>query len=128
MDFVLIDTDVLIDYSHGLQRAMDALIKLERKHRLAISVITQLELMMGCQNRREFSQLQEFIKLFHVIKLNELQSTEVVHLFESYRLSHGVSIPDMLIAATAKTIKVPLYSKNSKDFHFIRGLKFIPHN
>ncbi len=128
MDFVLIDTDVLIDYSHGLQRAKDALIKLKRTHRLEISVITQLELMMGCQNRREFSQLQEFIKLFHVIKLNELQSLEVVYLFESYWLSHGVSIPDMLIAATAKTMKVPLYSKNSKDFLFIGGLKFLPYH
>jgi len=128
MDFILIDTDVLIDYSHGIQRAKDALIRLERKHRLAISVITQLELIMGCQNRREFSELQKFIKLFHFIKLNESQSSEVVQLFESYRLSHGVSIPDMLIAATAKTMKVPLYSKNSKDFQFISGLKFLPHN
>lgn len=42
-----------------------------------------------------------------------------------YTLSHKLSLPDGLIAATAIVQDVPLYTLNIKDFKYIQGLR--PH-
>jgi predicted nucleic acid-binding protein len=42
-----------------------------------------------------------------------------------YRLSHGLLIPDAMIAATAMTLGLPLISKNQRDFRFIGGLQLL---
>jgi predicted nucleic acid-binding protein len=57
--------------------------------------------------------------------MSESTSEKAVDLFKKYRLSHGVLIPDMLIASTALTLEIPLISKNRKDFHFINKLELI---
>lgn len=120
---LLVDTDILIDYSLGSEKARKELVELSDKNRLAISVITQLELMVGCENKKEFQSLQQFLTNFYIVPLTDTASFKAVELFERYRLSHGVLIPDMLIAATALTNNATLFSKNKKDFQFIEGLK-----
>lgn len=77
---------------------------------------------MGCANKNEFQALQKFLVEFEIVQLNNRISLKAVELFEDFRLSHGVMIPDMLIAATAITLKIPLLSKNQKDFRFIDQL------
>jgi len=47
-------------------------------------------------------------------------------LLQSYPLSHGLEIPDALIAATAIETDCPLFSYNAKDFRFIKGLRLSP--
>lgn len=122
---LLIDTDVLIDYSRGIEKTKGFLKNLESDHILAISVVTQLELMVGCENKTDFKSLQNFLSIFEIIQLNKSTSEIAVDLFKKYRLSHGVLIPDMLIASTALTLEIPLLSKNRKDFRFIKKLDFI---
>jgi tRNA(fMet)-specific endonuclease VapC len=41
---------------------------------------------------------------------------------ERYALSHKLTIPDALIAATALVNNVDLYTLNVKDFRFIEGV------
>jgi predicted nucleic acid-binding protein len=77
---------------------------------------------VGCANKNEFQALQKFLVEFEIVQLNNRISLKAVELFEDFRLSHGVMIPDMLIAATAITLKIPLLSKNQKDFRFIDQL------
>jgi predicted nucleic acid-binding protein len=122
---LLIDTDVLIDYSRGINKTKGFLNNLESDYLLSISVITQLELMVGCENRSEFKSLQIFLSNFETIQLSKTISERAVDLFEKYRLSHEVLIPDMLIASTALTLEIPLLSKNRKDFRFIKELELI---
>lgn len=122
---LLIDTDVLIDYSRGIEKTKGILKNLESDRILAISVVTQLELMVGCENKADFKSLQKFLSNFEIIQLSKSASEKAVDLFTKYRLSHGVLIPDMLIASTALTLEIPLLSKNRKDFHFIHKLKLI---
>jgi predicted nucleic acid-binding protein len=43
-------------------------------------------------------------------------------LLEEYALSHKLSVPDALIAATALQHNLHLYTLNIKDFRFIAGL------
>ncbi len=86
-----------------------------------------MELLNGCQNKMEVNQLSEFIERFKILHITERVSTKTLELFENYRLSHGVQIPDMLIASTALVNDIRLISKNRKDFSFIKGLDFIPY-
>jgi len=122
---LLIDTDVLIDYSRGIEKTKGILKNLESDYILAISVVTQLELMVGCENKTDLKSLQKFLSNFEIIHLSKSTSELAVDLFKKYRLSHGVLIPDMLIASTALTLEIPLLSKNRKDFHFINKLELI---
>lgn len=72
----MIDTDILIDVGRGVQEAIDLLTKIQSHDTLAISVITQLELMIGCRNKSELRKLNKFIKKFQIIKLNEAISAK----------------------------------------------------
>jgi hypothetical protein len=50
-----------------------------------------------------------------------------VELMETYSLSHGLAIPDALIAATALVHDVELFTQNTRDFRFIAGLRlYVP--
>lgn len=125
--YVLFDTDILIDISRNIESAIQFIEDYKLNYILGISVITQLELMSGCENKEEFNHLSDFIERFEVFNISEAISGKTVELFQLYRLSHGVKIPDMLIASTAIVYQIPLISKNRKDFSFIEELEFIPY-
>jgi predicted nucleic acid-binding protein len=44
-----------------------------------------------------------------------------------YRLSHGLLIPDALIAATAINFNIPLLTKNQSDYRFIKEVNLLPY-
>jgi predicted nucleic acid-binding protein len=55
------------------------------------------------------------------------QISKAIGLLLQYRLSHGLAIPDALIAATAITFNQPFISKNQRDYRFISGLQLLPY-
>ena len=71
--------------------------------------------------------LDRFLKRFQVIKLNESISNLAVDLLREYRLSHGLLIPDALIASTALYLNMDLATKNQRDYRFIDNLKLLPY-
>jgi len=99
----IIDTDILIDAGRGVQEAVDLLTKIQSDDALAISVVTQLELMIGCRNKSELRNLDKFIKQFQIIKLNEAISEKAVELLHLYRLSHGLLTAVCLLSQKTKT-------------------------
>jgi predicted nucleic acid-binding protein len=44
-------------------------------------------------------------------------------LIDEYSLSHGLKIPDALIAASALALNMELFTYNLKDFSFIPDIK-----
>ncbi len=127
-DTIVVDTDILIDIGRDIRDARDYLSELGREKTLAISMITNLELIVGCRNKSELALLDHFISLFQVIKLNNRISDIAFDLLKTYRLSHGLLIPDALIAATAISVDCPLLSKNQRDFRFINELDLLPYH
>ena len=121
----LIDTDILINVGRGIQKAIDCLRNLQAQSSLLISVITQMELMIGCQNKSEFQKLERFLSRFQVMPIDEAISAKAVDLHRHYRLSHGLLIADSLIAATALTLEIPLISKNQRDYRYIGDLQLL---
>ena len=122
-DLFVVDTDILIDVSRGAGEAVAYLRDAEQRSSLAVSTVTQMELFVGCRDKRELDEVEKFLRRFQVIKLSEGISDATVALLKQYRLSHGLLIADALIAATALTLDAPLASKNQRDFRFISGLK-----
>ncbi len=116
---VMIDTDVLIDAGRGEPEATTCLQMLEKDACLAFSVITHMELMVGCRNKKESKALERFLARFQILRLSEAICDKAVALLRDYRLSHGILIPDALIAATALYLGFPLVSKNQRDCRFI---------
>jgi predicted nucleic acid-binding protein len=124
-DFIVVDTDILIDAGRGVSEAVVCLQKLEKQSSLAVSVVTQMELFVGCRNKTELRQVEKFLKRFIPLKLSERVSDTAIKLLRQYRLSHGLLIADSLIAATAIAFDVELITKNQRDYQFIVRLKLL---
>ncbi len=123
----LIDTDILIDAGRGVPDAIRHLSQTRVSSSLAISVVTQMELIVGCQNKTELRKLERFLKQFQIIPLDTVMSDKAVELLRRYRLSHGLMIADSLIASTAIIQGWPFVSKNQKDYRSIRELELLPY-
>jgi predicted nucleic acid-binding protein len=121
-DLVVVDTDVLIDAGRGSDDAIECLTQIEQHSALAASVVTHMELIVGCRNRAELRALERFLLRFQIVKLDEQISDMAISLLRRYRLSHGLLIADALIAATAMSLGMSLVSKNQRDYRFIEGL------
>ena len=123
---LLVDTDILIDVARGNDIALQFLNRAEQQGPLAVSIVTEMELIVGCRNRRELKSMDTFLKRFTVIPLTLEISTSASNLLRTYRLSHGLLIADALISATALVLGIRFASKNQKDFRFIDGLTLFP--
>lgn len=122
-ELLLVDTDVLIDAGRGEQQALARLKQEAERAALAISTVTYLELLVGCRNRREQQRTERFLRRFQVVPLDAAISSMAVVLLRRYRLSHGLLIPDALIAATSLVGQFPLLTGNQRDFRFIDNLR-----
>ena len=124
---ILIDTDILIDAGRKVTAAIDYLEQMEQEASLGVSVVTQMELMVGCRNKRELRVLERFLRRFSIVTVNDAIADASVALLRRYRLSHGLLIADAFIAATALTVDSPLVTKNQRDYRFIEGLALLPY-
>jgi len=120
---LIVDTDILIDAGRSISDAIDFLQRSEQEATLCVSTITQMELLVGARNKHELRVIERFLRRFTVIKLDEAISDTAVNLVRQYRLSHGLLMPDALIAATAIVSDEPLATKNRRDYQFISNLK-----
>jgi len=125
MSLVLVDTDILIDFAGSIQDASEVLIQLERRSTLAISAITELELLVGCRNKVELQNTDRLLERFQIIPLNEQVSNLATSLIRKYRLSHGLLLADALIAATALDLNCEFVTKNQRDYRFIENLNLL---
>ena len=123
----IVDTDILIDAGRGVPEAVNCLQSIQANSSLAISVVTHMELMVGCRDKTEQRKLNQFLRQFQIVPLDKAISDKAVELLELYRLSHGLLIADGLIAATALVLSVPFISKNQRDYRFIAGLNLLPY-
>lgn len=91
---VIIDTDILIDVSRQVAKAVNFLQTLEQQSSVGINSVTQMELLIGCRNKTEQRHLETFLRRFQIIRLNEVISDTAIKLLQQYRLSHGLLIAD----------------------------------
>jgi predicted nucleic acid-binding protein len=118
---ILIDTDVMIDYLRGNEKAVSFL----RKHtdHIALSSITAAELYAGVRNRAEEETLDALLALFRIIPVTAQIAKIGGLLKRTFGRSHGVGLADAMIAATAQLEDAELATLNTKHYPMLAGLK-----
>lgn len=91
-----------------------------------ISSVTKMELLFGATNKLDLNTINKKLSRFSIILINERINLTAINLMQGFKLSHGLAIPDSLIAATAIETKLKLFTYNLKDFKFIRDLTLYP--
>ena len=66
MALTIVDSDILIDVGRGLTDAINCLLRLEAASTLAISAVTQMELIVGCRNKTELQVLEKFLSRYQI--------------------------------------------------------------
>ncbi len=129
MTFPLIDSDVLIDALRKVSLAVDLVENLLSQGPVAVSVVSRMETIQGCQNRESQQQAERLLKRLNLVGLDARIATRADELVTKYFLSHKLVVADALIAATAIEYDLPLLSKNQKDYRFLDkdGLQLLPY-
>jgi len=122
---ILCDTNILIEFYKGNPTVIQTLQHMGSVN-IAVSVITKAELFYGARDKQELAKIERHLSLCCCYGLNDSISALFIELMSRYSLSHKVSIPDMLIAATAISHELELYTLNTKDFKFIPELNLYP--
>ncbi|GAA4310069.1 type II toxin-antitoxin system VapC family toxin [Compostibacter hankyongensis] len=125
---IICDSDILIDYfnekSTRYRTILRHLQSFENNNLpICISIITKMELIQGSKNKAEIDRLLKKL-IFH---LTEEVSALAFRFVQDFSKSHALQIPDALIAATAVTFNIPLYTYNKKHFKYIPGINlYVP--
>lgn len=119
---ILCDTNILIEFYKGNAQVVEELRHIGHPQ-LAASVVTVAELYFGALNKKELRSIKQHLASVRQFQIDVPVSEQLLELMEHYSLSHKLSLPDALIAATAMAHGLELYTLNKRDFHFIPGLK-----
>jgi len=114
----LLDTNILIDVLRGEEVA---LAWLEKQPSPKISVITWIEVLVGCRDE-EADSVQAWLQVFPCLSVDAGISRETVRI----RRLHGLKVPDAIILATARSLQLTLATRNSRDFPLALGGVLIP--
>ncbi len=90
---------------------------------VVLSAVTKMELMLGATNKTDMLSITKKLSRFNIALINNHITLQAFNLLQNYRLSHGLSLPDSIIAATALIADLELFTYNTKDFKFISRLK-----
>jgi hypothetical protein len=125
---MLIDTDVLIWYMRGNEKAYQAV---ESTNDFFISVVTYMELVQGLRNKKELNHLRKALHGWNaqILYVSEEISAKAMFYVEQHFLSHSMQLADALIGATAIAYGLPILTGNDKHYKVMKNLeiqKFVP--
>lgn len=118
---ILCDTNIFIEIYRGNLDIIQT-VKSIGQHNIAVSDVTCAELLYGARNKKELLSIRKDLNNISVLPIDTSISNLAVELVEKYALSHKLSLPDALIAATAIFYNIELYTLNIKDFKFLNDI------
>ena len=119
---ILCDTNVLIEVLKGNNKTITTIETIGLQN-IAISSITVMELYFGAFNKTELNKIKKHINALNIAHFDNDVSEVAISVIEKYGKSHGLQIPDAIIAATAMSLQIKLFTLNLKDFRYIDSLK-----
>jgi len=119
---MLIDTDVLIWYMKGNEKAYNAI---ENSENFFISVVTYMELVQGMRNNTELNTLRKALNGWNakILYISEEISVKAMFFVEQHYLSHSIQLADSLIGATAIAYGLPILTSNDKHYKILKNLQ-----
>ena len=123
---MLIDTDVLIWYLRGHEKARRTI---EKAGRFSLSVVTYMELVQGMSDKKELARFRRSMRAWDakVVYIDHEISAKAMIYVEEHFLSHSLQLADALVAATAVQCGIPLLTANAKHYRVIRELDLKPY-
>ena len=117
---LLLDTDVLVDHLRGFDKATS----LVAAHGAdsAISSISVAELFTGVRDDGRVV-LEEFLSIFQTIPVTDEIAREAGLLRRTFGPSHGVGLPDAIVAATARAYGMEIRTANVRHFPMFKRLQ-----
>lgn len=117
---IVLDTSVLIDILRGDEGAVRFATSVTEVP--ACSEITRVEVIRGLRStdRRPTERLFAALRW---VPVDEAVARRAGEFGRSYRRSHGLSTPDLVIAATTDVLQAQLATANTRDFPMFRGLR-----
>jgi predicted nucleic acid-binding protein len=115
------DTDVLVDFLRGRPEALafvDAHID-----EIVLSPIVVAELYAGVRGEPELAVLDALVSGFPVASLTAEVAKAGGLYRRTYGKSHGVGLPDAILAALAQSERAELKTLNVKHYPMFSGLK-----
>jgi predicted nucleic acid-binding protein len=106
---VCFDTNILIDASNGLEAARA---ELRRATVRVISIVTEIEFLVGCRTDAEEAAARQFLTQFQVVPVSSAIANATVNVRRTTRLR----LPDAIVLATAQVSGCQLTTRNTKDF------------
>jgi predicted nucleic acid-binding protein len=107
------DTNILI---HLYRNHPAAKLWFVAQQDMAITSITWLEFMEGARGKAGQVQCLKIVAQFSMEFLTEADQQWAMDQLLRYRLSHGVSFKDCLIASVCARLQIPIFTQNVKDF------------
>jgi predicted nucleic acid-binding protein len=104
----LFDTNILIDYLHGIPAARE---ELDRYGQKAISLFTWMEVLVGTSSATERGT-REFLNGFELIAIDHGIAERAVAL----RKAHRVKLPDAIVWASAQMHAMLLVTRDARGF------------
>lgn len=118
---VLPDTDILVDFFRGHDKAVSFIREYESD--IILSAIVVAELYAGVKGESEETTLGEFVSLFRVVPVTAEIARSAGLYKREFGRSHGVGLADAVLAATAMAEKAVLQTLNTRHYPMLRNLK-----
>lgn len=119
---ICLDTNIIIELFKG-NRVIGAELASQPTSSLCISAVVAAELYQGVLNGAELKRIEAGIARFVLLPTEAVIGANMLLLMRQFTLSHRLSFPDALIAATSLHYGLPLFTLNRKDFRYIPGLQ-----
>jgi len=118
-EFIL-DTGIVIRYLRGDWRAAQLLDSLKAQGVVSASIVTALEVLVGCRDDDERDAAHELLARLNPVVIDLAVAEKAALLIQRYphvfgrQVSRGTA--DALIAATAWNLNATLYTLNTRQF------------
>ena len=126
---ILLDSSVIIEMFRKKDKQQCFFYQLSQTNEdFAISAITHYEIFCGSDASQDL-YWKDFLRIIPVLPFDTGSSKEAVSIYKELKRSNKmIDLADLLIAATAKSHKIPLATINIKHFSRVKGLKLLKNN
>jgi predicted nucleic acid-binding protein len=118
---VLPDTDILVDFFRGHEKAVSFIRKYDSD--IILSAMVVAELYAGVKGEAEEAVLGEFVSLFRIVPVTAEIARSAGLYKRDYGTSHGVGLADAVLAATARAENTELKTLNTKHYPMLGDLR-----
>ncbi len=123
---ILVDADVWIDFYCGASPGAAAVERLLLHGSAGLSVVTLYELLCGAQRDQQVEQLEDLERVVRPLPLSAEAARRAASEYRRLRRSGQlIGNEDLLLAASALELGVPVLTRNRSHFSRVDGLELV---